>query len=170
MGTFGGAGWVWAFLIIALIFNGGNMFGGGNKDCASQADVTNGFNNNATQTKLDQISLSSANNNYETAKLINDQTLLNVQGYNQVSTNLLTYTNSLQSQIAELGYHMDSCCCELKTQMLQDKYEAAQQTIQQQANDISNANQTQYILNTLGRFYTYPAVNPYTCYNGTCSF
>jgi len=105
-----GGGWVWAFLIIALIFNGGSMFGGNTKDtCASQSDVTNGFNNNATQSKLDQISLSSANNNYETAKLISDQNLLNVQGYNEVNTNLLTYTNTITRDMADLSYHMDQC-------------------------------------------------------------
>ena len=108
--SFGGSGWVWAFLIIALIFNGG-MFGGNNtKDCvATQSDVTNGFNNNAMQNKLDTIALSSANNNYETAKLISDQNLLNVQGYNEVNTNLLTYTNTITSQMADLSYHMDQC-------------------------------------------------------------
>ena len=49
---------------------------GGNRGPApvTQAELTNGFNNQTTQAQLQQIALSSANNNYETARLIQQQT------------------------------------------------------------------------------------------------
>jgi len=53
---------------------------------------------------------------------------------------------------------MDSCCCSIKTQMLQDKYEALENQYRTAQNDLSNAAQSQYILNALGRFVAYPPV------------
>ena len=64
--------------------------------------------------------------------------------------------NAIQQSLAELGYHMDSCCCSIKTQMLQDKYEALENQYRTAQNDLSNAAQSQYILNALGRFVAYP--------------
>ena len=51
---------------------------------------------------------------------------------------------------------MDSCCCSIKTQMLQDKYDALENLYRTAQNDLSNAAQSQYILNALGRFVAYP--------------
>lgn len=114
------------------------------------------MNNQATQTGLRDILLSSANNNYETAQLINAQTnALQQQNYaNQI--NIVQGFNAIQQSLAELGYHMDSCCCSIKTQMLQDKYDALENLYRTAQNDLSNAAQSQYILNALGRFVAYP--------------
>ena len=60
--------------------------------------------------------------------------------------------NSLQQQIGALSAHLDTCCCDIKTQMLQDKLDSANAKIVAQQNEISNQQQTQTILNTLGRF------------------
>ena len=73
----------------------------------------------------------------------------------QNNTNLINAIqgfNSLQQQISALSAHLDTCCCEIKTQMLQDKLDDANAKIVAQQNEISNAQQTQTILNTLGRF------------------
>ena len=89
--------------------------------------------------------MSSANNNYETAQLLmqqNNSNLVNaIQGFNAVN-----------QQIADLGYRMDKCCCEIKTQMLQDKLESTQSDLFAARTDISNAAQSQYLLGQLGRF------------------
>jgi hypothetical protein len=42
--------------------------------------------------------------------------------------------------------------------MLQDKYEALENLYRTAQNDLSNAAQSQYILNALGRFVAYPPV------------
>ena len=73
----------------------------------------------------------------------------------QNNTNLINAIqgfNSLQQQISMLSAHLDTCCCDIKTQMLQDKLDEANAKIVSQQNEISNAQQTQTILNTLGRF------------------
>lgn len=160
--SFFGSDWLGAFLIIAVLFGGfgGFGFGGGRgypgPEPASVEYVQNVVNNQATQTGLRDILLSSANNNYETAQLINAQTnALQQQNYaNQI--NIVQGFNAIQQSLAELGYHMDSCCCSIKTQMLQDKYDALENLYRTAQNDLSNAAQSQYILNALGRFVAYP--------------
>ena len=160
--SFFGSDRLGAFLIIAVLFGGfgGFGFGGGRgypgPEPASVEYVQSVVNNQATQTGLRDILLSSANNNYETAQLINAQTnALQQQNYaNQI--NIVQGFNAIQQSLAELGYHMDSCCCSIKTQMLQDKYDALENLYRTAQNDLSNAAQSQYILNALGRFVAYP--------------
>lgn len=161
--SFFGSDWLGAFLIIAVLFGGFGGFGFGNRgygpeNYATPEYVQSVVNNQSTQTGLRDILLSSANNNYETAQLINAQTnALQQQNYaNQI--NVVQGFNSLQQAISALGYQMDSCCCSIKTQMLQDKYEALENQYRTAQNDLSNAAQSQYILNALGRFVAYPPV------------
>ena len=160
-------GWIFCFLIIAVIFGwGGNGLGGGNATTAAyatMADVNAAINNQTVQAGLNQIALSSANNNYETAQLINNQTaammatqnnnLINaIQGYNQISTNLQNGFANVSSQIADLGYKMESCCCGIKTMMLENRLQDAQIALNQQNTQISNAEQTQYLLSVMGNW------------------
>ena len=156
--SFFGSDWLGAFLIIAVLFGGfgGFGFGGRGEGYATPDFVQDVVNNQSTQTGLRDILLSSANNNYETAQLINAQTnALQQQNYaNQI--NVVQGFNALQQAIAALGFQMDSCCCSIKTQMLQDKYEALESKYLVAQNDLSNAAQSQYILNALGRFVAYP--------------
>lgn len=157
-GSFFGSDWLGAFLIIAILFGGGFGFGGRGQmpDVATKEYVMESVNNQGIQNQLQQIALSSANNNYEVAQRINDQTTaLMQQGY----TYQLSAENrfgQLQQAIAQLGYQMDQCCCSIKTQMLQDKYDALENQYRTAQNDLSNAAQSQYILNALGKFVAYP--------------
>ena len=162
-GFMGGEGaffWIFALLILA----GGNFgFGGNNGNYVTQADLAAGLNAQTTQNQLQSLAVETANNNYETAQLINAQTnamlqqnnanLINaIQGFNQVNQNMTMQNNQLQQQIAQLGYQMDQCCCSIKTQMLQDKLDSTQSALVAAQNAISNANQSQYLLGQLGRF------------------
>lgn len=155
--SFFGSDWLGAFLIIAVLFGGfGGGFGFRGENAATSEYVQNVVNNQSTQTALRDVLLSSANNNYETSQLINAQTnALMQQNYtNQI--NFIQGFNALQQAISQLGYQMDSCCCSIKTQMLQDKYEALENKYLTAQNDLSNAAQSQYILGALGRFVAYP--------------
>ena len=155
---------IWLFAIILLFgMIGGNGFNNNNGNYVTQSEMTAGLNNLSSQQQLQQIALSSANNNYETAQLINGQTMqmmqqnntnqINLlQGYNQLQMQMMQQTSGLQQQINQLSYQMDQCCCSIKTQMLQDRLDDANAKIVSQNGDISNANQTQTILNTMGRW------------------
>ena len=157
--SFFGSDWLGAFLIIAILFGGGLGWGGNRgpgPDVATKEYVMETVNNHGIQNQLQQIALSSSNNNYETAQLINNQTRdLMQQNYtNQI--NVVQGFNAIQQQLSQLGYQMDQCCCSIKTQMLQDKYESVVNQLRQYQADASNNAQTQYILNALGRFVAYP--------------
>ena len=160
-GTLGGGGLIFILAIFFLMFgmNGFNRGPGGNPNAATAEQMNQGFLNQ----QLQQISLSSANNNYETARLISEQTnalqqqnnanLINaIQGFNQMNLNLQNQTNVLAQQIMALDAKLSSCCCEIKTQMLQNRYEDERAANVALRNDISNFQQSQYILSQLGRF------------------
>lgn len=154
----------WIFALMAMEGGGfGNYRYGGGPGYVTQPELTNQLNNQTVQNQLSQVLLSSANNNYETAQLINGQTnalmqqnntnLINaIQGFNQMA--LTTQNNNAQvlQAIQQLGSQLETCCCSIKTQMLQDRYEDERAKNVALMNDISNYNQTQYLLNTTGRW------------------
>ena len=152
--------WIFALLMLA----GGNFGGfGNNAGYVTQADLSAGLSAQTTQNQLQSLAVETANNNYETAQLINAQTnqmlqqnntnLINaIQGFNTVNQNITSQTNQLAQAIAQLGYQMDQCCCSIKTQMLQDRLDSTQNALLNAQNVISNANQSQYLLGQLGRF------------------
>lgn len=163
--TFSG-GWIFAFLIIAVIFGWGGNGIGGNANVAAyatMADVNSAINNQSTQQALAAIQLSSANNNYETARLIDNQTmtmmnqnntnlLTAVNGFNAVTQNITSGFNSVNQNIANLGYKMEECCCSIKTMLLENRLQDTQIALQNAQNVAVNAEQSQYLLSQLGSF------------------
>lgn len=155
--TFSG-GWIFAFLIIAVIFGWGNGMGG-NNSAATVADLNSAF---AAQ-NAQNILLSSANNNYETSQLISSQNmammnqqnsnLVNaIQGFNQISSAVQGGFSNLSAQISDLGYKMENCCCSIKTMMLENRLADTQAALlTSQTNNIVNA-QSQYLLSQLGTY------------------
>ena len=158
-------GWIWAFLIIALIFNGG-MFGGygGNAGAfATMADVNSAINNQTTQAGIQNVLLSSANNNMETVKAIDNQTMFMMNQSNANNTNILQGFNALQLQLANqqsalsnkldnLGYSMEQCCCSIKT-LIKDNQIADLTNQLNNANNLAiNSAQSQYLLGQMGHW------------------
>ena len=159
--AFMGGEWIFAFLIIAVLFGGGGFgFGGNNAAYATMADINASNAWQTSQLNQNSILLSSAQNNYETAQLINAQTqfmsnqyntgLVNaIQGFNSVNQSISQGFAQTAQSIADLGYRMDRCCCEIKTQMLQDRLQDTQFALQN-ANDIANnASQSMYLISQL---------------------
>lgn len=151
--------------IFALLLLGRGGFGGCNDNAGlvTQADLSNALANQTTQSQLTSLAVETANNNYETAQLINSQTntlletqntnLVNaIQGFNSLGMQITNQTNVLAQSIAQLSAKVDTCCCEIKTQMLQDRLEDARARNVELQNDISNLNQSQYLLGQFGRF------------------
>ncbi len=147
----GGNAFFWVFALM-LLGNGGFGWGGNRGDYVTSSELTSQINGSQITNMLNQLGLAVANSNYETAQLVTGQTNTLLQQINTNQINAIQGFNSLQQQIAALGAHLDSCCCEIKTQMLQDNLQKANAKIVAQQNQIDNAQQTQTILNTLGRF------------------
>lgn len=160
---------LWFFAVILLA--GGNGFGGlfgGNRPPAgpppaTQQDLTAAINNQTIQNELNALGISTANNNYETSRLISDQNMqiqrqndtniINiVQGFNAITQQMQNQQALLSQQILALSHQVSTCCCELRTQQLQDRL--ADKTAEAVAlqNKLDNRDQTQTLLGSLGRF------------------
>ena len=163
-----GSGWLPVLVILIVLFGmGGGGFGFGNNAAAAGyatiADGNAAINNQSVQNSLNSALLSSANNNYETAQLINQQSmnmmnqnntnlLAAINGFNAVNQNIASGFASVNQNLAELGYRMDRCCCDIKTQMLEQRLQDTQIALQNQQNISVNAQQSQYLLSQLGTF------------------
>lgn len=162
-----GSEWIFAFLIIAVIFGGfGGGFGGNNAAMAGFATMADVNASNAAQTsQLNQqsILLSSANNNYEMSRQLADQNMFMTNQNNANATNILQGFNALQMQIAnqtstlgskldQLGFNMEQCCCSIKT-LIKDNQIAELTNQLNNANNIAvNSAQSQYLLGQMGKW------------------
>lgn len=168
--SFMSSDWLGAFLIIAILFGGGNGFFGGGRgpvgpmpNYATVQDVNQAVDNQATQSSLQNVLLSSANNNYETAQLISGQTmqlmnqnntnLINaIQGFNNIGQQIMNQTNVLGSKLDQLGFQMENCCCSIKT-LIKDNQIADLTNQLNQANNMAvNSAQSQYLLSQMGKW------------------
>ena len=174
--TFGEGSWIFGLIVLLGLFGGfGGGFGGNNANVAAyatMADVNAAINNQSTQQALAAVQLSSANNNYETARLIDNQSmsmmnqnntnlLAAINGFNAVTQNMTSGFNSVNQNIADLGYKLDSCCCSIKTMMLENRLQDVQTALANAQNVAVNAEQSQYILSQLGSFVPKAAAAAY---------
>ena len=161
-GAFGDSGFFWVFALL-LLAGGGFGGWGNNNNYVTSAELQAGLANQSTQTGLQSLMVETANNNYETAQLINQQTnamlqqnntnLINaIQGFNTVNQNIQNQTNVLGSQLMQLSAQLNECCCSIKTQMLENRLDDTQRQLAVAQDNISNYNQSQYLLGQLGRF------------------
>lgn len=163
-----GSGWLPVLVILLVLFGmGGGGLGFGNNAAmagyATMADVNASLNAQSVSNGLGQIALSSANNNYETAQLINQQSMAQmnqsntnllaaINGFNAVNQSLASNFATVNQNLADLGYRMDRCCCEIKTQMLENRLaDANAALLTSQTNNIVSE-QSRYLLSQLGTY------------------
>ena len=155
-------GWIFCFLIIAVIFGWGGM-GGNNAGTATLADVNAAINNQSVLNGISAVQLSSANNNYETSRLISDQNMSMLQqnnanllaainGFNATNQQIASGFATVNQNLADLGYRMDKCCCDIKTQILENRLQDVQTELADARNVAVNQAQSQYLLSQLGSF------------------
>lgn len=158
----GGGAFFWIFAL--LILAGGNFgFGNNHNNYVTSAELQASQNAQTNSLQFQSLANSVANSQYETARLIANQTnemmqqnntnLINaIQGFNNLGLQLTNQTNVLGSKIDGLSAQLASCCCEIKTQMLQDRLTDTQARLVTAQNAIDNANQSQYLLGQMGRW------------------
>lgn len=121
-----GNGWegLIGLALVAGLFGGwGNgSFGGGRGNCATQADLSAGFNNSAVLSNLNDIILGQA----QMQNFIN-------QGFNGIQNTLTTSFANLNTNLCSLGYNqaqlvnglsreIADCCCSTKGAIADVKY------------------------------------------------
>lgn len=153
--------WLGAFLIIAILFGGGNgLFGGGRgpaPNFATVQDVNEAVNTSSLQQGVQNILLSSANNNYETARLIDNQTMFLS---NQNNTNTLAAINGfndIKQSLGALSAQMNECCCSIKTMLLEQQLQRTQTELQDAKTKNAINEQSQYLLGVMGKWVANPA-------------
>lgn len=172
-GLFGGnVGGILAIIIVFILLFGGNGFGWGNNGAVQATlqtgdlysalvaqDVNGNIRNGFTDLANGQcdISKSILTAQYE------DQIAFN-NGINSINSNLCNGFFGVAQSINDLSHQMESMCCDVKTTILQGRYEDAQNALIQAQNTISNQAQSAYILSQLGRYVSNP---PVPVINGT---
>lgn len=139
---FGGSGFIWAFLIFALLMgNGGFGFGGNGNTNALSADMQRGFD--AQNTTANQREILSATNNvyHDVVANLGDK-------YSELAKDIAGVNTSVQQAIA----NQNECCCSTKLLLSesfgQARYDNAMNTASINATTTA---QTQKILDVLAQ-------------------
>ena len=132
-GAFGyGAEWILWLVIILAIFNGGWGFGG----------FGGGYGNGGFNSPVGQGSLTRA----DVDAALSTQGIEN--GITGIGTQLCNGFNSVNSNISNLGYNLQNCCCDLKQGLGEVNYNLAAQTNILQNTVNNNGTAIQQALNT----------------------
>ena len=83
----------------------------------------------------------------------NNTNLINaIQGFNQIGQQIQNQTNVLQGQLQSMSAQLNECCCSIKTQMLTDRLADRDRQLAERNAEISNYNQSQYLLGQMGKW------------------
>ena len=151
---FGGGGFIWAFLIFALLMgNGGFGFGGGNGNSnAIQADVNRGFDNQNLQAQtrdiLTAVNAGTAQSVASTNEVYHNLANNFSDKYSELARDVAGVNTSVQQAIA----NQNECCCSTKLLLSesfgQARYDNAMNTASINATTTA---QTQKILDVLAQ-------------------
>lgn len=130
---------IWAILLLALLGNGGGFgFGGRNVGgtysealgyelgkVATTNDVASGFSTSTIMSNINDLKLGQS----QMQNFVN-------QGFAGLNTTYIQGTNTITNAINTLGYQTQSCCCDIKGILLENRYLNEKQT----CDLITNAN------------------------------
>ena len=141
-----GGSWMWViflFFIFAIFFNRGG-FGAGN-DCATQGSLTraelyDGLNYNQLENAVRGVQQGLCDGFYA-------QNTTMLQGFNGVDKELCQGFNSVNSNIANLGYQQQQCCCDLGRSIDNVRAEAYKNTCEITNAIHSEGEQTRALIN-----------------------
>jgi hypothetical protein len=119
--------WIFALLVLPGIWGGG-MFGNNGRNTVDEATLSNAFNFNNLENTVGRIS---------------DTMQQNQMG---ISRDLCTGLSAINSAILENRFANKECCCETQQALLENRYLAAQNTAEINANTTA---QTQKILDAI---------------------
>lgn len=152
-----------ALLLLAILLMGGGNWGGRGNYGVSEGDLAASQSAQTTQLQIAQILSDQQNALFQIANLFSTQNIQMLEqnnnnafqmlnGFNTVNSNITNQTNQLGTLILQLSSKIDTCCCDIKTQMLQNRLDDALADKVRLENAVDNANQSQYLLGQLGRF------------------
>ena len=188
-GMFGGSNGLWIFFLFFLLAWGGNGFGFGGANAATN-QVNNDFLYTNLKSTIDNGFMQTANQNFAIQKDLG-------QGFYGVDKSLCTGFSAMQAAINDVKFAQQQCCCETNRNIDAVRYENAKNTcdiisaanantqaildkmtentisqlrtdLQSAQMQLSNLSQTQNIVNELRPCAkpAYITCSPYTSMNG----
>ena len=147
---------LWFFAILFLAGGNGGVFGNNRGPYgpppASQQDVNEAVNNQTVNQMLNNLGIETANTNLRTVQAVADQTAFFQGQINAANVNAIQGFNEVNRRIDQLGAQLETCCCSIKTMMLQQELDRARANEVRLQNKLDNRDQTQTILSTMGRW------------------
>ena len=116
--------WIIGLAVVGGIFgNGGFGFGAGNRgNCATQADLSAGFNNSAVLSNLNDIILGQAQmQNFINQGFAGLNSTIN-SGFSGVDNAVCTLGYNTQAGFNALGAQIAQCCCDTRSAIADVKY------------------------------------------------
>lgn len=142
------------FLIFGFGGNGG--WNRGFEGAATPAQVYDATNQQSINNSLAGIKEAINAGTYENARLIDQVNYNGMQNTNAITNAMNAGFNSVNGNINNLSHQLEQCCCNLRSQMLQDKYDDVRNQLNLAEIASANAVQTQNILGQIGRYVTNP--------------
>ena len=120
-----GIGGIFALLILLGIFNGGGIFGGGNNQYATSAEVQRGFDtqnlNAQTSAILSAVNAGTAQSVAATNQTFHDSLASMQSLYNETARDIA----ALAVGQAQIQASQNECCCTTKQMIMQSNYDSA---------------------------------------------
>ena len=85
------------------------------------------------------------------------QNLLNAQQHSADQVNIIQGFNAIQAALAGLSSQLGSCCCDIKTTLLQSRYDDAVRELAKVQTENATKAQSEYLLSVMGKWVANPA-------------
>ena len=133
-GAAGGGMWIFALLILLLIGGGGGGLFGGAANAVSQADLQRAVDLNSIQEGQAGINANVQRTAYENMVAVKDAQLTNLQEIRDNGALIASSSSNIINNLTAMSGMMQQCCCDVKQQILENRYLDAQNTAAINAN------------------------------------
>ena len=136
-GLLGGSGiFFFALIILMMMFGGGGGFGwGGNGNVdALNADMQRGFDNQNTMAMTRDILGAVTNGTAQTIAASTANATNAINAIKDGNASLIREFGTVESALTALGGNVQSCCCDIKQQIMQNNYDGAMRDATTNAN------------------------------------
>ena len=127
---------IFGLLILLGIFNGnGGFFGGGNNNVnALSADMQRGFDNQNTMAQTRDILTAVTNGTAQTISASTQNAANAINAIKDGNASLIREFGTVETALTGLAGQMQSCCCDIKQQVMQNDYNGAMRDAATNAN------------------------------------
>lgn len=134
MGSGGSFVWIFALIILVSMFGGGNLFGGNGNTNALNADMQRGFDAQNTMAQTRDILSAVTNGTAQTIAASTQNAQNAINAIKDGNAALIREFGTVETALTGLAGQMQSCCCDVKQQIMQNNYDGAMRDAATNAN------------------------------------